>query len=180
MTPDKSLGHGGKLGVMDAISFKGHISSHANFVATSSLHFSFMSLAHHSWNRWHRKHLVNQRCNWMLANVRGVTSSQDIVYQYFCQTKQSRLRLVLSILFSPKTAIVFFNSVYNLLVRRVPSGPTCSIIYLLFWFLIPRICTIRMKMFKKSSSKLTLSFTTSFLISPLSADLAWCKIFCVS
>ena len=34
------------------------------------------------------------------------------------------------------------------------------------WFLIPKICTILIKMFKKSNSKLILSLTTSFFTIP--------------
>lgn len=40
------------------------------------------------------------------------------------------------------------------------------------WFLIPKICTILIKMFRKSNSKLILSFTTSFFTIPALANRA--------
>ena len=88
------------------------------------------------------------------------------------------------------------NQTLNLQVKQFPPSPNSLVPYLLFFltfssvlhrtahfllfWLIPKICTILTKILIKSSSRLILSFTASLLTNPLSASLAWCKIFCTS
>jgi len=67
--------------------------------------------------------------------------------------------------------------------QPVPSQPLnyCpATFYFLLFCCIIKICTILMKMFKKSNSNEILSLTASLLIMPLSAILACARIFCTS